>query len=269
MNGVSSDMPALYCTGIGLLPWKAPTGETLLLKCYYSVQAAEMIISPTDVVNTAYTDFSAWTQHSDIDSGKGYIQFHRRTGSTLTYPLRTDNGLWYTDNHGCAMADYQNTATTPTVRKLTNAALCELMHQCLGHPGECIMKTIPHHMEDISPLKGNSFYKCASCLHGKMRQRAHTSQSATYTVSNTEEGSHNDIQCGQHFQMDYGFMKGTGFCNKDGDGKTITSIDGYRAYCLIIDRKSRYTWIFLTKTKNPPIQIITSFTRTWEPKPHP
>jgi hypothetical protein len=168
MNGVSSDMPALYCTGISLLPWKAPTGETLLLKCYYSVQAAEMIISPTDVVNTAYTDFSAWTQHSDIDSGKGYIQFHRRTGSTLTYPLRTDNGLWYTDNHGCAMADYQNTATTPTVRKLTNAALCELMHQCLGHPGECIMKTIPHHMEDISPLKGNSFYKCASCIHGKM-----------------------------------------------------------------------------------------------------
>jgi len=39
----------------------------------------------------------------------------------------------------------------------------------------------------------------------------------------------------------------------------ITSVDSYRAYCLIIDRKSRYTWIFLTKTKTPPLQIISTF----------
>ena len=54
-------------------------------------------------------------------------------------------------------------------------------------------------------------------------------------------------------------MKGSGYIAKDKDGHTITSIDGYRAYCIIVDRYSRYTWTFLTKTKVPPLDIITTF----------
>lgn len=64
---------------------------------------------------------------------------------------------------------------------------------------------------------------------------------------------------GQHFHVDYGFMKGSGYCHKDEEGRTITSIDGYRSNCIIVDKCSRYTWIFLTKTKHPPIQMIENF----------
>jgi hypothetical protein len=64
---------------------------------------------------------------------------------------------------------------------------------------------------------------------------------------------------GQHFGIDFGFMKGSGYCKKDEEGRTITSIDGYRSYFLVIDRKTRYTWIFLTKTKQPPVKIFEHF----------
>ena len=40
---------------------------------------------------------------------------------------------------------------------------------------------------------------------------------------------------------------------------TQRSYDGYLAYLLIVDVASRYTWIFLLKDKQPPIQIIDNF----------
>jgi hypothetical protein len=66
-------------------------------------------------------------------------------------------------------------------------------------------------------------------------------------------------QPGQHFHMDFRFMRGPGYDAKDKEGNAITSIDGYRSYLLIIDKCSQYTWVFLTKTKSPPIAIIETF----------
>jgi IS30 family transposase len=40
---------------------------------------------------------------------------------------------------------------------------------------------------------------------------------------------------------------------KDTDGKLVTSVDGYRSYCLLIDQSTRYIWIILTKRKTPPV----------------
>jgi hypothetical protein len=54
-------------------------------------------------------------------------------------------------------------------------------------------------------------------------------------------------------------MKGTGYCHKDEEGRTITSLDGYRSYFIIIDKLSRYTWGFLTKTKAPPLKMLEQF----------
>lgn len=253
MNGINGDTPALYCTGLGLLPWRAPDGNTLMVKCYYSADAADTIVSPTDVVITELTDYNAWTQYSNIDTGKGYIRFHRRDNhEPLTYPLYTLNALWYTDTHNCTISDY----TTPTVRYMSQKATYELYHQRFGHPGERAMRILHLHVDDVPELKGNSFYKCSSCLHGKMKQRPYNTSHKTPTKPSNPTTL---TYCGQSFNIDYGFMKGSGYCTKDEEGRTITSVDGYRAYCIIVDRKSRYTWIFLTKTKAPPLQILTTF----------
>lgn len=71
MQGVAANEPALYCAGIGLLPWKADNGDVIFVKCYYSEAAADTIISPTEVVINYITALNAWGQYSNIDTGEG------------------------------------------------------------------------------------------------------------------------------------------------------------------------------------------------------
>jgi hypothetical protein len=88
MNDINSDSPALYCTGQGLLPWKAPNGKTLFINCYYSADAGDKIISPTDVVIMKLTDFNAWTQlQHRYGSGIHQIPPQRKSRTTYIPPL--------------------------------------------------------------------------------------------------------------------------------------------------------------------------------------
>jgi hypothetical protein len=55
-------------------------------------------------------------------------------------------------------------------------------------------------------------------------------------------------------------MKGSNlFTAKDAEGHNITSIDGYRGYLIVVDRKSRYTWVFVMKSKAPPLNVMDTF----------
>ena len=108
-----------------------------------------------------------------MDTGVGHIQFHKRDKTApITYTLHSYNGLWYNDNHGAIMQDIKDTEYSPTIHRLTQAAQYELYHQRFGHPGERIMSTLHHHIDDVPPLHGNAFYKCISCIRAKCRHRA-------------------------------------------------------------------------------------------------
>jgi hypothetical protein len=41
--------------------------------------------------------------------------------------------------------------------------------------------------------------------------------------------------------------------------RVIASWDGYSSYLLVVDEASRYIWVFLTKSKEPPLDIIDTF----------
>ncbi len=41
--------------------------------------------------------------------------------------------------------------------------------------------------------------------------------------------------------------------------KVVSSYDGYTLYLLVIDEASRMAWVFLTKSKDPPIDIVRAF----------
>jgi hypothetical protein len=56
-----------------------------------------------------------------------------------------------------------------------------------------------------------------------------------------------------------GFVWGTKYNMKDADGHIVTSIDGYNSYLPIIDRATRYIWVFLTKNKIPQIKTVKTF----------
>ncbi len=62
---------------------------------------------------------------------------------------------------------------------------------------------------------------------------------------------------GQHLRMDYGFVRGLDWSRKENNGTLVTSVDKYRSYLLVIDRHTRYIWIYLTKSKHPPIEKVS------------
>ncbi len=66
----------------------------------------------------------------------------------------------------------------------------------------------------------------------------------------------------KQFYMDFGFMRASS-SKYGGSDKTrarvIKSWDGYSSYLLIVDEASWYLWVFLTKSKDPPIDIVETF----------
>ena len=69
---------------------------------------------------------------------------------------------------------------------------------------------------------------------------------------------------GQHFHMDFGFGRGGGYRLKTDNNKTITSIDGYNSYLIIVDQVTRYMWIFLTSSKSTPINLAQRVLRKFK-----
>jgi hypothetical protein len=85
----------------------------------------------------------------------------------------------------------------------------ELFHQRFGHPGERVMQNLHLHVNDVPNLKGNSFYKCLSCLHAKIQNRTTKLNSpalpAVTTIPSAPE-QQQQLENGQEFSMDFGFM---------------------------------------------------------------
>ncbi len=86
----------IICTGIGYIPWRSQNGQTVLIKCYYSPNAPETIVSPSDIVLSHFNMYHSWTQHADMSSNKGYIKFiNHDTEESTEFPLVNRNNLWY------------------------------------------------------------------------------------------------------------------------------------------------------------------------------
>ena len=47
-----------------------------------------------------------------------------------------------------------------------------------------------------------------------------------------------------------------------GATRVVNTYDGYNSYLLITDAKTRYTWVFLTATKEPPTKLVNTFLDT-------
>lgn len=121
------------------------------------------------------------------------------------------------------------------------------------------MKYIHKHVICIDkPLKHNPFKKYGSCMPIKMSKAPH-SRTAKYKTCKTTPLAdtpsppidEDDTQfmddpdmtqgvAGQHFHMDFGFVGGSSYSLKQEDMSTVTSIDGYNSYLIIIDRVTKY-----------------------------
>jgi hypothetical protein len=66
--------------------------------------------------------------------------------------------------------------------------------------------------------------------------------------------------------MDFGFIRASSVNYrppKITSNRVVDSYDGYSSYLLIVEDKSSMSWILLTKSKIPPVEIVRLFLRTF------
>ena len=64
------------------------------------------------------------------------------------------------------------------------------------------------------------------------------------------------------FYMDFGFLRALLSDYTQPLTKTdrvVASFDGFEAYFLIVDEATRHVWVFLTKSKDPPLDTAVDF----------
>ena len=170
-----------------------------------------------------------------------------------------------------------------------------IWHGRFGHAGNAILSQIHKHVKGVEkPIRFTPLFKCASCLPNKMckqphhrtgkpkvrKQRSTVHEKLCQAIEKTiqkmseddPEGTEDTIidgYAGQHFHMDFGFVRGSGYSIKQENKPTVTSIDGFSSYLIIVDRVTRYLWVFLTTSKSPPITIAQKILNKFKCKnPH-
>jgi hypothetical protein len=158
---------------------------------------------------------------------------------------------------------------SPVIHRLHKNAEYHLHHFRYGCAGQRNLSIVHHHVDNQPKLQKHDFFNCLTCMLATgdccdtiANEGTHPAASFDDWFDDTHDNTTKACDPGQHFHVDFGFMKGSSYCKKDEEGRTITSIDGFCSYFLIIDRKTRYLWVFLTKTKKPPLTIFAQFLTT-------
>jgi hypothetical protein len=121
----------------------------------------------------------------------------------------------------------------------------------LGSPGEDQLDMLPGNVTGI-PLEFH--YHPFRFIDFKEQARIRK-QAAQRTAVRTGD-------VGRRYYMDFGFMRASSLDYRKPNPKTdrvVQSWDRYSSYLLIVNEVSRFMWVFLTKSKEPPLDIVDSF----------
>ena len=258
IGGIQKNSPALFATGNGLLPFRSDNGDILLVPCLYCEHAECTLLSPTAIVTHYHDIYYGWSMHGNQDTGVGYLALLNRDGINHTkFGTFKENDLWFHYAH-----DTPSNADKPIIHRLSQRAAFEVWHHRLGHVNPSTVEQMHKYAIGVPKLRSNSLYKCATCLACKMKKASH---SPTKSIPKSLPIPTEQLHPGQHLHMDFGFVRGSDWSSTNGEGKLITSIDGFRSYLIIVDRATRYKWIFLTTTKAPPLKEVASILTKFKP----
>jgi hypothetical protein len=120
----------------------------------------------------------------------------------------------------------------------------------LGHCDEWQLKVLPMSAEGL-PSK---FYPHPFASYDHYNQARIRKRPATRGKHPSHAVTHQ-----QQFYMDFGYLRASQF-NYSRPGKksdrVVTSFDGYNSYLLIIDEYTKYVWVYLCVSKEPPLDLI-------------
>ena len=121
----------------------------------------------------------------------------------------------------------------------------------LGSPGVPQLDTLPGNTTGLPSISEYHPFRFID-FKEQARIRKQAAQRSAVRTTNRRK----------RFYMDYGFMRAStaNFSQPHkGTDRVVWSYDGYSSYLLIIDEASRYVWVFLTASKDPPLDLITAF----------
>mmetsp|Transcript_12630 Transcript_12630/g.36754 ORF Transcript_12630/g.36754 Transcript_12630/m.36754 type:complete len:1246 (+) Transcript_12630:2039-5776(+) len=251
LYGADASVPPMECPGFGYLPVALRDGDDLLVKMWHCPSLGETLISPQTICDDERNVYTGFT----IDCPRHppyHLVFHSDDRQQqAVVPMFKENNLYFL-RIDCPQAH--------TLRKTSPILQAELWHQRLGHTGHYQLKHLPKCSTGIpQSVSANihPFQQCTICEHARHRANP---KGDTTDVS--------QLVAGQRFHVDFGFMRASSVSYKpvytkrgriDSTQRVVQSLDGHVAYLIIVDAVSRYTWVFPTKSKHPPITIITVF----------
>ena len=189
----------------------------------------------------------------------------------MTLTLTKQDGLYYTYTDVfkvdrdplCRVALKANRLATPPPPKtrathhqytpVSKAAHTEreLWMVRLGSPGEDLLDMLPG---NVTGIPSEFHYHPFRFIDFKEQARIRK-QAAQRTAVRTGDA-------GRRYYMDFGFMRASSLDYRKPNPKTdrvVQSWDEYSSFLLIVDEASRFMWVFLTKSKKPPLDIVGSF----------
>ena len=247
IQGANKGSGFLNCTEKGIFNLQCNDGSVIPVPVYLTDDVEGTILSPTDICIYHYDKFTVWQQHSETNSSKGTLKFYSKDSCfEATIDLIMKNGLWYSEQ-----SIFASSPKCEVVKTMTGGAEYELWHQRLCHPGQTVMDSVHISAEGVPNLKSkrHAFFHCDTCAHAKIHKSNRNKSITTKTTSR-----------GERFHMDFGFVRGEEYKKQNKTTKKfITSIDGFNSYLIVVDAHTRFTWIYLTSCKEPPIDIVRNF----------
>jgi len=270
------------CTHVGTLPIECDDGQIIHTPCFYNPHATDTIISPQAILDQS-PDLDKWIQVGRKIGKPGMLMF-QGTAGTRMITVHQRNGLYYCNaiKYNIYQAqrdeDEWEDQTTPVVHKIatpthiapperrtkkgtpqtsrfqptTKAKILESATWSLrlGACHETQLRALPQHALGLP-----KHFEFHPFRYIDFKEQARIRKQPVGRNPNVSER-------GKQFHMDFGFLRASSEDFRKTNLKTdriVESFDGYTSYLLVVDKATRYAWIFLTKTKNPPVGIISLF----------
>jgi hypothetical protein len=258
------------CTKRGYIPLTLEDGTIYWQLCFYCANITETIISPHAVLVTSNV-FASWCQTEHKDGRPGYIRFDSHDGIlSMTLSLEYKDGLYNCPTDVYTVDDcpsppqklsaFRVAAPTPSTSRRSSQFIptskgklveSESWLLCLGSPGIHQLDKLPGNVTRTPPDFDYHPFWFIDFKEAAQVQKEAAQRSAIRTTERK-----------RRFYMDFGFIRSS---TSDYSrpltftDRVVFSYDGYSSYLIVIDEASRYIWIFLTASKDPPITIVREF----------
>ena len=150
-------------------------GSVLPVPIFYSKEATEIVISPTDIVFCNANVYDSCWQLSNFLKGTVDLRFYKSNKITqASIQLTMENKLWYIDQDVSSTIYRSKIATSSAafVHSVTGSTLHHLWYHHLCHTGEFVNKNIPQVADGVPSFKQrNPFFSCGDCSSRKMMKK--------------------------------------------------------------------------------------------------